>query len=79
MVCPVRDHRGNGNVERMIRTINERLRTNYEILISEDKSGSSNILFASRSGKRLDGRPAFEKQVGRKHSTLKSQMIEKVF
>ena len=28
VICPVRDHRGNGKVERMIRTINERLRTN---------------------------------------------------
>ena len=27
IVYPVRDHRGNGNVERKIRTINERLRT----------------------------------------------------
>ena len=26
--CPIRDHRGNGKVERLIRTINERLRAN---------------------------------------------------
>ena len=28
IICPVRDHRGKGKVERMIRTINERPRTN---------------------------------------------------
>ena len=26
--CPIKDHRGNGKIERLIRTINERLRTN---------------------------------------------------
>ena len=26
--CPIRDHRGDGKVERLIRTINERLRAN---------------------------------------------------
>ena len=39
VICPVRDYRGNGKVERMIRTINERLRTNKNILVSKDKSG----------------------------------------
>ena len=32
IVCPVYDHRGNGKVERLIRTVNERLRANPEIL-----------------------------------------------
>ena len=77
VICPVRDHRGNGKVERMIRTINERLRTNKNILVSKDKSGISNILFALRSEKRYDGKSAFEKQNGRKPNTLKSRMIEK--
>ena len=30
IVCPIRDHRGNGKVQRMIRTLNERLRTDRE-------------------------------------------------
>ena len=77
VICPVRDHRGNGKVERMIRTINERLRTNKKILISKDKNGISNILFALRSEKGPDGKSAFEKQNGRKPNTEKSRMIEK--
>ena len=32
IVCPVFDHRGNGKVERLIRTVNERLRAIPEIL-----------------------------------------------
>ena len=77
VICPVRDHRGNGKVERMIRTINERLRTNKNILVSKDKSRISNILFALRSEKENDGKMAFEKQNGRNPNTLKSRMIEK--
>ena len=77
VVCPVRDHKGNGKVEKMIRTINERLRTNTKILISKDKSGISNILFALRSEKGPDKKSAFERQNGRKPNTEKSRMIEK--
>ena len=32
VVCPINDHLGNGKVERLVRTINERLRANPEIL-----------------------------------------------
>ena len=39
VICCVRNHRGIGKVEREIRTINERLRTNKSILVSNDKSG----------------------------------------
>ena len=75
IICPVRDHRGNGNVERMIRTINERLRTNKKIVVESGKNEISNILFALRSEK--DGKSAFEKHMDRKPNTLKSVMIEK--
>ena len=44
----VRDHRGNGKIERLIRTINERLRTNKQIVVQRDNSGLSKILFALR-------------------------------
>ena len=76
-VCPVRDHRGNGKVERMIRTINERLRTNKEIIISKEKKGLPKILFALRSERGSDGKSAFEKHIGRKPNTPKSRLIEK--
>ena len=68
---------GNEKVEKIIRTINERLRTNTKILISKDKNGISNIFFAVRSEKGPDGKSAFEKQNGRKPNTGKSRMIEK--
>ena len=77
VMCPIRDHRGNGKVERMIRTINERLRINQKIIVERSKNGISNILFALRTEKRADGKSAFEKQTGRKPNTLKSAMIDK--
>ena len=60
----------------MIRTTNESLRTNTKNLISKEKSGISNILFALKSGKVPDGKSAFEKPNGRKLNTQKSRMIE---
>ena len=44
ITCPVRDHRGNSKIERLIRTINERLRTNKNIILKREKSGLSEIL-----------------------------------
>ena len=61
----------------MIRTINERSRTNKKIVVEREKSGLSNILLALRSEKGADGKSAFEKHMGRKPNTLKSAMIEK--
>ena len=46
--CPINDHKGNGKIERLIRTINERLRINKEVVIKRDKSDFSEILFALR-------------------------------
>ena len=37
IVCPIKDHRGNGKVERMIRTINEGLRVDNEVVIKRNK------------------------------------------
>ena len=61
----------------MIRTINERLRTNKNILVSKDKSGISNILFALRSEKGTDGTSAFVRQNRRNPNTLKTRIIAK--
>ena len=75
--CPVRDHRGNGKIERLIRTINERLRTNNQIVVTKDKSGSAEILYALRISKEKDGKSPFEKQLGREPNTVKSNVIGK--
>ena len=77
IISPVRDHRENGKVERMIRTTNERLRTNKKIVVERERSQLSKILFALRSEKGVDGKSAFEKHMGRKPNTLKSAMIGK--
>ena len=79
VICPNRDHRGNGKVERMIRTLNERLRTNRKIVVEKNTSGLSNILFALRTENGVDNTSAYERQRGRKPNTLKSAMIRKCF
>ena len=63
----------------MIRTLNERLRTNKKIVVKKDTSGLSNILFALRTEKGVDNTSAYERQMGRKPNTLKSAMIRKCF
>ena len=56
ITCPPRDHWGNGKNVRLVRTINERLRTNMQIILSEVKSGLSEILYSlgksEKDGKR---------------------------
>ena len=79
VICPIRDHRGNGKVERMIRTLNERLRTNRKIVVEKNTSGLSNILFALRTEKGVDNTSAYERHMGRKPNTIKSAMIRKCF
>ena len=61
----------------MVGTINERLRTNKQIVVERERSGLSRILFALRSEKRVDGKSAFEKLMSGKPNTLKSAMIGK--
>ena len=75
-MCPIKDYRGNGEVETLIRTINERLRTNKEIVLTKDMSGLSEILFALRIAKGANHESAFEKHWGRSPKTLKSQIMK---
>ena len=39
IICPVKDHRGNGKVERMIKTLNERLRTQKNVVLERRNNG----------------------------------------
>ena len=78
VTCPVRDHRGNGKIERLIRTLNERLRTNRNVILKRDKSGLSELLYALRMGKKADGKSPFEKLYGREPNTVKSNIINKI-
>ena len=78
VTCPVRDHRGNGKIERSIRTLNERLRTNRNLILKRNKSGLSEILYALRMGKKRDGKSPFEKLYGQEPNTVKSNIINKI-
>ena len=73
----MRDHRGNGKIERLIRTINERLRANKQIKLTKDKSGLSEILYALRVSKKKDGRSPIEKHMGKEPNTVKSNLVGK--
>ena len=75
--CPISDHRGNGKIERLIRTINERLRTNKEIVVKRDKSGLSEILFALRMNPSRTGKSPFEKYTGVEPNTIKKLVINR--
>ena len=61
IMCPIRDHRGNGKIERLIRTINERLRANKQVILTKVKTGLSEILYSLRISKKKDGKSPFEK------------------
>ena len=61
----------------MIRTLNERLRTNKEVFLTKDYSGLSEILFALRIAKKADNSSPFEMQMGRKPNTFKSIITDK--
>ena len=74
----MRDHRGEGKIERLIRMINERLRTNKQIIVTKDQSGLSEILYALRVNKKKDGTSPFEKQMGRQPNTVKSNLVSKL-
>ena len=63
----------------MIRTKNERLRTNRNIVVQRDTTGLSNILFAIRSEEKADNTSVFEGQMGMKPTTQKLAIIRKYF
>ena len=74
VVCPVRDHRGNRLVKRMIRTIKERLRTDKDIDLTQDKS---KILSALRTEIGSDGITAFERHMSQKPIMPKRAFVKK--
>ena len=78
VTCPVRDHRGNGKIEELIRIINERLRTNKNIVLKKDKSGLSELLYALRMGKKADGKsPTLLPKNGKKEIVYSKRDVAK--
>ena len=70
--CPVNDHKGNGKVERLIRTINERLRANKNIILEKNNTGLSEMLYALRSAKRPNN---FAQQ---NYTTTENSLLSKI-
>ena len=77
MKCPIYDHRGNGKVERLICTINERLRTNKRIVLDKENTGLSERLYAIRNAQKSNNQSPAELQLGRKLTTIKDLITKK--
>ena len=77
ITCPVNDHKGNGKVERLIRTINERMRANKNIILEKDNTGLSEMLYALRGAKRQNKPCAAELHNNRKYTTVKDIITTK--
>ena len=75
IVCPVYDHRENGKVERLIRTVNERLRANPEILAKKQNKLCYQLVSALGISKGKYGKSPFERHTGRKPNTLTSIIV----
>ena len=75
--CPVNDHKGNGKVERLRRTINKRLRANKNIILEKDNTGLSEMLYALRSAKRPIKFCSAELHNNRKFTTVKDIITTK--
>ena len=69
--CRVRDHWGHGKIRQLIRTINERLRTDKKIVVSNDKSGISEIKFALRMNPSAKRKSPYECYTGQEPNTIK--------
>ena len=69
-VCPPYDHRGSGRVERLIRTINERLRGNPEKMTDRKNKLFYEMVATLRQSQKRDGKSPFEKMTNRKPNRI---------
>ena len=76
VVCPIYDHRGNGKVERLVRTLNERLRANPEVLTEKQNNLFYELINALRTNKGEDEKSSFEQHTGRKPNTVTSIIVK---
>ena len=76
VVCPIFDHRGNGKIERLVRTINERLRANPEVLTEKQNKLFYQLMSALRTNKGKNGKSSFERHTGRKPNTVTSIIVK---
>ena len=78
VVCPIYDHRGNGKVERLVRTINERLRANSEVLTEKQNKLFYELISALKTNKGKEGKSSFERHTDRNPNTVTS-IIKKLY
>ena len=76
VVCPIFDHRGNGKTERLVRTINERLRANPEVLTEKQNKLFYKLMSALRTNKGKNRKSSFERHTGRKPNTVTSIIVK---
>ena len=74
----MRDHRGNGKIERLIRTINERLRTKKKHFLDKRQIEAVGNFIRAKNGGKADGKLPFEILYGRKPNTVKSNIVDKI-
>ena len=63
-------------VERLIRTINERLRANPELLVERQNKLFYQLVSALRVNKGKDGKSPFERHTGKKPNTITSIIVK---
>ena len=71
------DQRGNGKIEGLIRTLNERLGTDKTVILIEGTTGLSRLLFALRTAATTNGNSPFERVFGRKPNPVNCILTEK--
>ena len=75
--CPIRDHRGNRKIERLIRTLKERLSADKSIITARGNAGLARLLLALRPAAAANKISPFEKIFGRKPNTINEIITEK--
>ena len=74
---PIHDHRGYGKVERLIRTVYERLRANKRVVLDKENTGLSEKLYAKRNEPKSNNQSPAELQLVRKLTTIEDIITTK--
>ena len=75
--CPIRDHRGNEKIERLIRTMNERTLAEQFNINQKGNAEITSFLFALRTTAATNSSSPFDKVFGQKPNTIKNLLVEK--
>ena len=76
IVFTVYDHKRNGKVERLIRTVNEGLTASSEMLAEKQNKYFYQLENALRTSKGKDGKSPFERHTSRKPNTVTSIIVK---